>query len=115
MDIDVGGDYLRFINKLGRPPEYSPIRSSQASVSDVSAEVSVRQSGSYNNLSYDLSGVWQSQSSGLTNSIGSSLSPGQTCCHQVPKHLCNAAMANLVRSRNCHYASRGVGRIALRD
>ncbi|MED6171996.1 hypothetical protein PIB30_046007 [Stylosanthes scabra] len=43
------------------------------------------------------------------------LSPGQTCCHQVPKHLCHTAVANLVRSRNCHYASRGVGRIALRD
>ncbi|MED6137024.1 hypothetical protein PIB30_061180, partial [Stylosanthes scabra] len=43
------------------------------------------------------------------------LSPGQTCYHQVPKHLCHAAVANLVRSRNCHYASRGVGRIALRD
>ncbi|MED6108537.1 hypothetical protein PIB30_025017 [Stylosanthes scabra] len=51
----------------------------------------------------------------LTNSIGSPLSPGQTCCHQVPKHLCHAAVANLVRSRNCHYASRGIGRIALRD
>ncbi|MED6110913.1 hypothetical protein PIB30_047393 [Stylosanthes scabra] len=52
---------------------------------------------------------------GLTNSIGSPLSPGQTCYHQVPKHLCHAAVADLVRSRNCHYASRGVGRIALRD
>ncbi|MED6119693.1 hypothetical protein PIB30_013809 [Stylosanthes scabra] len=46
----------------------------------------------------------------LTNSIGSPLSPGQTCYHQVPKHLCHAVVANLVRSRNCHYASRGVGR-----
>ncbi|MED6156270.1 hypothetical protein PIB30_013076 [Stylosanthes scabra] len=46
--------------------------------------------------------------------IGSPLSPGQTCYHQVPKHLCHAAVANLVPSRNCHYASRGVGRIALR-
>ncbi|MED6219369.1 hypothetical protein PIB30_035184 [Stylosanthes scabra] len=52
---------------------------------------------------------------GLTNFIGSPLSPGQTCYHQVPKHLCHAAVANLVRSRNCHYASRGVGCIALRD
>ncbi|MED6163893.1 hypothetical protein PIB30_084506 [Stylosanthes scabra] len=51
----------------------------------------------------------------LTNSIGSPLSPGQTCYHQVPKHLFHAAVANLVRSSNCHYASRGVGRIALRD
>ncbi|MED6179410.1 hypothetical protein PIB30_000522 [Stylosanthes scabra] len=51
----------------------------------------------------------------LTNSIGSPLSLGQTCCHQVPKPLCHAAVANLVRSRNCHYASRGVGRITLRD
>ncbi|MED6107189.1 hypothetical protein PIB30_011759 [Stylosanthes scabra] len=51
----------------------------------------------------------------LTNSIGSPLSPGQTCCHQVPKHLYHATVANLVRSRNYHYASRGVGRIALRD
>ncbi|MED6186365.1 hypothetical protein PIB30_065932 [Stylosanthes scabra] len=50
----------------------------------------------------------------LTNSIGSPLSTGRTYCHQVPKHLCNAAMANLVRSWNCHCASRGVGRIALR-
>ncbi|MED6143911.1 hypothetical protein PIB30_010268 [Stylosanthes scabra] len=52
---------------------------------------------------------------GLTNSIRSRLSPGQTCCHQIPKHLCHAAVANLVWSRNCHYASRGVGRIALPD
>ncbi|MED6183933.1 hypothetical protein PIB30_042543 [Stylosanthes scabra] len=52
---------------------------------------------------------------GLINSIGSPLSSGQTCCHQVLKHLCYAAVANLVRSRNCHYASRGVGRIALRN
>ncbi|MED6185172.1 hypothetical protein PIB30_054472 [Stylosanthes scabra] len=51
----------------------------------------------------------------LTNSIGSPLSPGQTCCHQVPKHLCHVAMANLVQSRNCHYACMGVRRIALRD
>ncbi|MED6221000.1 hypothetical protein PIB30_050299 [Stylosanthes scabra] len=50
----------------------------------------------------------------LTNSIGSPLSPGRTCCHQVPKHLCYATVANLVRSWNCHCASRGVGRIALR-
>ncbi|MED6122013.1 hypothetical protein PIB30_035747 [Stylosanthes scabra] len=52
---------------------------------------------------------------GLTNSIGSLLSPGQTCCHQVPRHLCHAAVANLVRSRNYHNASWGVGRIVLRD
>ncbi|MED6145000.1 hypothetical protein PIB30_020813 [Stylosanthes scabra] len=47
------------------------------------------------------------------------MSPVQSCYHQdllrVPKYLCHAAVANLVRSRNCHYASRGVGRIALRD
>ncbi|MED6140506.1 hypothetical protein PIB30_093847, partial [Stylosanthes scabra] len=48
------------------------------------------------------------------NAPGGPLSPGRTCCHQVPKHLCRAAVANLVRSWNCHYASRGVGRIALR-
>ncbi|MED6176158.1 hypothetical protein PIB30_085411, partial [Stylosanthes scabra] len=41
---------------------------------------------------------------GLKNSIGSPLSPGQTCCYQVSKHLCHAAVANLVLSRNCHYA-----------
>ncbi|MED6120696.1 hypothetical protein PIB30_023311 [Stylosanthes scabra] len=50
----------------------------------------------------------------LTSSIGSPLSPGQTCCHQVPKHLCHAAVANLIRSWNYHYASRGVGRMDLR-
>ncbi|MED6108757.1 hypothetical protein PIB30_027167 [Stylosanthes scabra] len=50
----------------------------------------------------------------MTNSIGSPLSPGQTCCHQIPKHLYHAVVANLVRSWNCHYASKGVGRITLR-
>ncbi|MED6171072.1 hypothetical protein PIB30_037273 [Stylosanthes scabra] len=64
MDIDTGEDYLRFINELERPPEYSSLRSSQPSAPDVSAEASVRQSGSYNDSSYDLSGVWQSQLSG---------------------------------------------------
>ncbi|MED6205179.1 hypothetical protein PIB30_015517 [Stylosanthes scabra] len=60
MDIDASEDYLRFINELERPPEHSPFRSSQAFVPDVLAEASVRQSGSYNDSSYDLSGVWQS-------------------------------------------------------
>ncbi|MED6157164.1 hypothetical protein PIB30_020831 [Stylosanthes scabra] len=60
MDIDAEDDYLRFINELERPPEYSPLRSSQAFVPDVPVEASDRQSDSHDDLSYDLSGVSQS-------------------------------------------------------
>ncbi|MED6123236.1 hypothetical protein PIB30_047327 [Stylosanthes scabra] len=42
MDIDAEDDYLWFINELERPPEYSPLRSSQASVPDVPVEASAR-------------------------------------------------------------------------
>ncbi|MED6137626.1 hypothetical protein PIB30_066689 [Stylosanthes scabra] len=64
MDIDVEDDYLRYIEELERPPEPSPLRSSQAYVQDVPVEASDRQSNSLNNSSYELSGVWQSPSSG---------------------------------------------------
>ncbi|MED6171721.1 hypothetical protein PIB30_043438 [Stylosanthes scabra] len=49
----------------------------------------------------------------LTNSIGSPLSPGRTCCHQVPKHMCHAAVANLVRSGHLHISPHSRDTIGL--
>ncbi|MED6121010.1 hypothetical protein PIB30_025963 [Stylosanthes scabra] len=49
--------------ELGRAPEPSPLRSSQASVPDEPVEAADRQSVSRDGSSYNLSGVWQSQSS----------------------------------------------------
>ncbi|MED6191677.1 hypothetical protein PIB30_002484 [Stylosanthes scabra] len=63
MDIDAEEDYQRYIKELGRAPEPSPLRSSQASAHDEPVETADRQSGSHDGSSYDLSGVWQSQSS----------------------------------------------------
>ncbi|MED6124272.1 hypothetical protein PIB30_057384 [Stylosanthes scabra] len=63
MDIDAEEDYLRYINELERYPEYSPLRSSQASVQDVPAEASDRLSEGHNTSSHDLSGVWPTPSS----------------------------------------------------
>ncbi|MED6123158.1 hypothetical protein PIB30_046599 [Stylosanthes scabra] len=63
MDIDAEDDYLRYIEELERPPKPSPLRSSHASVSDMPVEASDRQSDRCDDSSYNLSGVWQSQSS----------------------------------------------------
>ncbi|MED6197645.1 hypothetical protein PIB30_058561 [Stylosanthes scabra] len=63
MDIDAEDDCLRYIYELGRPPEPSLPRSSQASLPDVPVEAANRQADSCNGSSYNLSGVWQSQSS----------------------------------------------------
>ncbi|MED6128526.1 hypothetical protein PIB30_098738 [Stylosanthes scabra] len=49
--------------ELGRAPEPSPLRSSQASVPDEPVEAADRQSTSHDGSSYSLSGVWQPQSS----------------------------------------------------
>ncbi|MED6191649.1 hypothetical protein PIB30_002459 [Stylosanthes scabra] len=59
MDIDAEEDF----QQLRRAPEPSPLRSSQASVPDEPVEATDRQSASRDGSSYDLSGVWQSQSS----------------------------------------------------
>ncbi|MED6118345.1 hypothetical protein PIB30_001571 [Stylosanthes scabra] len=64
MDIDAEEDYLRYINELERPPEHSPLRSCQASVPDIPVKAFDRHSDNHNDSSYDLSGVWQSRSSG---------------------------------------------------
>ncbi|MED6131912.1 hypothetical protein PIB30_014358 [Stylosanthes scabra] len=64
MDIDAEEDYLRYIDELERPPEYSLLHSSQASVPDVPVETSDRLSDGHNASSYDLSGVWKTPSSG---------------------------------------------------
>ncbi|MED6123045.1 hypothetical protein PIB30_045599 [Stylosanthes scabra] len=56
-------DFQRYIEEPGRAPEPSPLRSSQASVPDEPVEAADRQSASRDGLSYNLSGVWQSQSS----------------------------------------------------
>ncbi|MED6221122.1 hypothetical protein PIB30_051303 [Stylosanthes scabra] len=63
MDIDAEEDFQRYIEELGRAPEHSPLRSSQAFVPDGPVEVADRQSVSRDGLSYNLSGVWQSHSS----------------------------------------------------
>ncbi|MED6138840.1 hypothetical protein PIB30_078239 [Stylosanthes scabra] len=63
MDIDAEEDYQCYIEELGRAPEPSPLRSSQASVPDEPMEAADRQSVSRDGSSYDLSGVWQSKSS----------------------------------------------------
>ncbi|MED6218069.1 hypothetical protein PIB30_023604 [Stylosanthes scabra] len=63
MDIDAKEDYQRYIEELGRAPESSPLHSSQASIPDEPVETADRQSVSRDGSSYNLSGVWQSQSS----------------------------------------------------
>ncbi|MED6182459.1 hypothetical protein PIB30_028588 [Stylosanthes scabra] len=63
MDIDAEEDFQRYVKELGRAPEPSPLHNSQASVLDEPVEVANRQSASRDGSSYNLSGVWQSQSS----------------------------------------------------
>ncbi|MED6126557.1 hypothetical protein PIB30_079605 [Stylosanthes scabra] len=69
MDINAEEDYQRFIEELGCGPEPSLLCSSQASIPDVPEEASNQPSVSHNNSSYDLSGVWQSQSSGAVDGV----------------------------------------------
>ncbi|MED6183669.1 hypothetical protein PIB30_039877 [Stylosanthes scabra] len=72
MDIDAEEDFQRYIEELGRAPEPSPPRSSQASVPDEPGEAADRQSVSRDGSSHNLSEVWQSQSSSpiLSPSLG---------------------------------------------
>ncbi|MED6131961.1 hypothetical protein PIB30_014862 [Stylosanthes scabra] len=63
MDIDAEEDFQRYVEELGRAPKPSHLRSSQASVPDEPAEAADRQSASRDGSSYDVSGVWLSQSS----------------------------------------------------
>ncbi|MED6222268.1 hypothetical protein PIB30_062742 [Stylosanthes scabra] len=63
MDIDAEEDFQCYIEEMGRAPELSPLRSSQASIPDEPVEAADRQSASRDGSSYNLSGVWQSQSS----------------------------------------------------
>ncbi|MED6142789.1 hypothetical protein PIB30_000988 [Stylosanthes scabra] len=63
MDIDAEEDYQRYIEELGHALEPSPLRSSQASIPDEPVEAADRQSVSRDGSSYNLSGVWQPQSS----------------------------------------------------
>ncbi|MED6150065.1 hypothetical protein PIB30_068593 [Stylosanthes scabra] len=63
MDIDAEENFQHYVEELGRAPEPSPLRSSQASVPDEPVEAADRQSASRDGSSYNLSGVWQSQSS----------------------------------------------------
>ncbi|MED6120626.1 hypothetical protein PIB30_022597 [Stylosanthes scabra] len=60
MDIDAEEDFQRYMEELGRAPEPSPLRSSQASVPDEPVEAAGQQSVSRDDSSYNLSGVWQS-------------------------------------------------------
>ncbi|MED6174598.1 hypothetical protein PIB30_070540 [Stylosanthes scabra] len=63
MDIDAEEDFHRYVEELGRAPEPSPLRSSQASVPDEPVEAADRQFASRDGPSYDVSIVWPSQSS----------------------------------------------------
>ncbi|MED6198085.1 hypothetical protein PIB30_062733 [Stylosanthes scabra] len=58
MDIDAEEDFQRYIEELGRAPEPSPLRSSQASVPDELVEAADRQSANCDGSSYNLSGDW---------------------------------------------------------
>ncbi|MED6159085.1 hypothetical protein PIB30_039067 [Stylosanthes scabra] len=62
MDIDAEEDFQRYVEELGQAHEPSPLRSSQASVPDEPVEAADRQTASRGGSSYNLSGVWQSQS-----------------------------------------------------
>ncbi|MED6153123.1 hypothetical protein PIB30_098540 [Stylosanthes scabra] len=62
MDIDAEEDFHRYVEELGRAPEPSPLRSSQASVLDEPVEAADRQSASRDGPSYDVSGVWPPRS-----------------------------------------------------
>ncbi|MED6126839.1 hypothetical protein PIB30_082379 [Stylosanthes scabra] len=59
MDIDAEEDFQRCVKELGRAPEPSPLRSSQASVPDEPVEAANRQSASRDGPSYDASEVWR--------------------------------------------------------
>ncbi|MED6163780.1 hypothetical protein PIB30_083335 [Stylosanthes scabra] len=63
MDIDAEEDFQCYVEELGRAPEPTPLRSSQAFVPDKPVEATGRQSASRDGSSHDLSGVWKSQSS----------------------------------------------------
>ncbi|MED6108557.1 hypothetical protein PIB30_025206 [Stylosanthes scabra] len=56
-------DFQRYVEELGRAPEPSPLRSSQASAPDELVEAADQQSASRDGSSHDFSGVWQTQSS----------------------------------------------------
>ncbi|MED6171932.1 hypothetical protein PIB30_045474 [Stylosanthes scabra] len=62
MDIDAEEDFQRYVKELGRAPEPSPLRSSQASVPDGPVEAAVWQSACHDGSSYDVSGVWPPRS-----------------------------------------------------
>ncbi|MED6172160.1 hypothetical protein PIB30_047506 [Stylosanthes scabra] len=62
MDIDAEEDFQRYVKELGRVPEPSPLRSSQASVPDGPVEAADWQSACHDGSSYDVSGVWPPRS-----------------------------------------------------
>ncbi|MED6210893.1 hypothetical protein PIB30_068404 [Stylosanthes scabra] len=62
MDIDAEEDFQRYVEELGRAPEPSPLRSSQASIPDEPVGVADRQSASRDGSSYAVSGVWPPRS-----------------------------------------------------
>ncbi|MED6137534.1 hypothetical protein PIB30_065837 [Stylosanthes scabra] len=62
MDIDAEEDFQRYVEELGRAPEPSPLRSSQASVHDEPVEAADWQSASRDGPGYDVSGVWPPRS-----------------------------------------------------
>ncbi|MED6181237.1 hypothetical protein PIB30_017628 [Stylosanthes scabra] len=63
-EADADEDFQRYIEELGRAPEPSPVRSSQASAPEVPVEAANRQSTSCDSPSYDVSGIWPPRSMG---------------------------------------------------
>ncbi|MED6175860.1 hypothetical protein PIB30_082270 [Stylosanthes scabra] len=57
MDIDAEEDFQCYVEELGRAPEPSPLRSSQASAPDEPVEAANRQSANRDGSSHDLSAV----------------------------------------------------------
>ncbi|MED6171770.1 hypothetical protein PIB30_043828 [Stylosanthes scabra] len=61
-EADAEEDFQCYVEELGRAPEPSPLRSSQASAPDKPVEVADRQSTSHDGSSYVVSGVWPPRS-----------------------------------------------------
>ncbi|MED6188814.1 hypothetical protein PIB30_089480 [Stylosanthes scabra] len=58
IDVDVDDDYLEYLEKLRRHPEYSSIHSSQAYAQNPSDDARSLSSDARSQPSFDLSGIW---------------------------------------------------------
>ncbi|MED6196268.1 hypothetical protein PIB30_045917 [Stylosanthes scabra] len=58
MDMDADKDYLQYLEKLCRHPEYSLVHSSQAFAQNLSNDARSPSSNARSQPSFDLSGIW---------------------------------------------------------